>query len=182
MKGMIFTEFLDMVEEKFGYETVDYIIKQAEDPEDGAYTSVSTYDHKQLVQLIVALHKKSGISLRDLQLVYGRYLFGRLAINYPRLLEGVTDPFDLLLNIELMIHTEVRKLYPEANPPKFIGEKMDENSLNLIYHSHRSMGDVAEGLMLGCGDYFGVKFEIEQEVIDKDGHVVEFRITKVRSE
>lgn len=182
MKGIIFTEFLDMVEDKFGYETVDYIIDQAKDPEDGAYTSVSTYDHAQLVQLVVALHKKSGIPLRDLQLVYGRYLFGRLALNYPHLLEGVTDPFDLLLNIELMIHTEVRKLYPEANPPKFTGERIDNNTLKLTYYSHRSMGDVAEGLMHGCADHFGEKFEIEQEAIEDGGQKVQFKIRKLKSE
>lgn len=182
MKGIIFTEFLDMVEEKFGYDTVDHIIEQAADPEDGSYTSVSTYDHTQLVQLVVALHQKSGISLRDLQMTYGRYLFGRLAINYPKLLEGVKDPFDLLLNIELMIHTEVRKLYPEANPPKFIGEKLNEDTLRLTYYSHRSMGDVAEGLMHGCADHYGEKFEIKQTVVEEGGQKVQFEIKKLNGE
>lgn len=178
MKGMIFTEFLEMVEEKFGYEMVDDIVEATSDPEDGAYTSVNTYDHTQLVNLVVALHKKSGIPLRDLLMVYGRHLFAQLVKNYPQLMEGITDPFELLLNIEVLIHTEVRKLYPEANPPRFTGEKIDEKTLKLTYQSHRSMGDVAEGLMHGCADYFGESLEITQESSEEDGQRVTFRIEK----
>jgi len=182
MKGVIFTEFIDMVEEKFGYEMVDQIITSSNDPEDGAYTAVSTYDHTQLVNLVVALHQKSKIPLRDLLLTYGQYLFGRLVITNPALIKGIEDSFELLLNIELMIHTEVRKLYPEANPPKFSGKRIDKNTLELIYQSHRSMGDVAEGLMYGCADHFGEKFQIEQTAVEEGGQKVHFKIIRVQGE
>ena len=181
MKGIIFTEFLEMVEDKFGYEAVDHIITESKDPEDGAYTAVNTYDHQQLVNLVLALHKKSGIPLRDLLMTYGRHLFGQLARSYEHFLEGVTDPFDLLIDIELLIHTQVRKLYPEANPPRFNGERIDEDTMRLTYRSHRSMGDVAEGLMHGCADYFDERFEIEQTEISEDGQTVQFLIKKVRA-
>lgn len=179
MKGIIFTEFLEMVEEKFDYRMVDQIITDANDPNDGAYTSVNSYDHTQLVNMVVALHKRSGISLRDLLLTYGEYLFGGLAKNYPYLIEGITDPFEMLLNIEILIHTEVRKLYPEANPPKFTGTRIDENTIELVYNSHRSMGDVAEGLIHGCGHHFGEKYKIEQLSSENGGQTVKFRIEKV---
>ncbi len=181
MKGIIFTEFLEMVEDRFGYEVVDGIIEASGDPEDGAYTAVNTYDHQQLVKLVVALHQRSGIPLRDLLITYGRHLFGQLAGTYPSFLEGVEDPFDLLLNIETLIHTEVRKLYPEANPPKFNGKRIDDDSLELTYESHRSMADVAEGLMYGCADHYGYQFEIEQLSLSEDGSIVQFKVKKIRT-
>jgi hypothetical protein len=59
---------------------------------------------------MLALHKKTDIALSDLLRAYGEFLFGSIPSNYPHLLEGITDPFDMLLNIELLIHTEVKKL------------------------------------------------------------------------
>tara|TARA_R110002049_G_scaffold16388_8_gene65342 strand:+ start:147 stop:686 length:540 start_codon:yes stop_codon:yes gene_type:complete len=179
MKGIIFTEFLEMVEEKFDYSMVDQIITDSQDPLDGAYTSVNTYDHTQLVNLVVALHKRSGIPLSDLLSTYGEYLFGGLAKNYPELVKDIKDPFDMLLNIEILIHTEVRKLYPEANPPKFTGTRIDEKTIELVYNSHRSMGDVAEGLIHGCGKYFGVTYKVDQTANDNNGQIVKFRIEKI---
>ena len=178
MKGIIFTEFLEMVEDKFGFDMLDTIIADAHDPQDGAYTAINTYSHTQLVDLVVALHKKTEIPLPDLLQVYGRHLFEKLAENYPSLIEGITDPFTMLVDIEVLIHTEVRKLYPEANPPKFYGKILDENTLELTYESHRSMGDVAEGLIMGCGDYFKIPLHVKQQSIENDGKKVGFLITK----
>lgn len=178
MKGMIFTEFLEMVEDKFGFDMVDSIIENAKDPNNGAYTAINTYSHTQLVDLVVELHKKTNIPLPDLLSIYGRHLFSKLAENYPTLLEGVTDPFVMLVDIEVLIHTEVRKLYPEANPPKFYGKILDEKTLELNYESHRSMGDVAVGLILGCGDFFNVPLEVKQTSVSDDGKKVGFIITK----
>jgi hypothetical protein len=95
---------------------------------------------------VVVLNKKTDIALSDLSRAYGEFLFGSIASNYPPLLEEITDPFDMLLNIELLIHTEVKKLYPEANPRGFTGTRLDDKTIELIYNSHRSMGEVAEEL------------------------------------
>ncbi|MFT4982342.1 MAG: hypothetical protein ACI9UR_002213, partial [Bacteroidia bacterium] len=40
MKGIVFTEFLELVEDKFGLEVVNQIIDGCELETDGVYTSV----------------------------------------------------------------------------------------------------------------------------------------------
>ena len=50
MKGMIFTEFLDMVEERFGLAVADRIIEAGGSSTGGAYTAVGTYDHREMVR------------------------------------------------------------------------------------------------------------------------------------
>ena len=40
MKGMVFIEFLELVEEKFGLEMVDNIIEQSNLESEGVYTLV----------------------------------------------------------------------------------------------------------------------------------------------
>ena len=53
MKGIIFTSFLDLVEEKFGMEMLEEVISSANLPNKGAYTAVGTYDHAELVQMVI---------------------------------------------------------------------------------------------------------------------------------
>ena len=43
MKGVVFTEFLEMVEQKFGMEMVNALIENNELSTDGVYSAVGTY-------------------------------------------------------------------------------------------------------------------------------------------
>ncbi|MEL7340130.1 MAG: heme NO-binding domain-containing protein, partial [Bacteroidota bacterium] len=52
MKGIVFTEFLEMVEDTFGFETADNIVSQAELPSGGVYTAVGTYPALEMVSLV----------------------------------------------------------------------------------------------------------------------------------
>jgi hypothetical protein len=178
MKGIIFTEFLEFVEGLWGMEFVDGLISDAQDPNNGAYTAVNNYDHTLLVNLVVTLEKKTQIPLPDLLQKYGRHLFGQLADRYAVLLEGQNDPLELLMSIEEVIHTEVRKLYPEAKPPMFSGKRISESEIELRYESHRGMGDVAFGLIQGCGDHFDQELHVEKIGASEDGKIVDFRIKK----
>ncbi|MEO0814052.1 MAG: heme NO-binding domain-containing protein, partial [Myxococcota bacterium] len=45
MKGIVFTEFLEMVEDRFGFEAVDRLVTASGSDNDGVYTAVGTYDH-----------------------------------------------------------------------------------------------------------------------------------------
>jgi hypothetical protein len=55
MKGVVFTEFLEMVEGRFGLAMADRIIEAAQLPSSGAYTAVGTYDYTEMVHLVNAL-------------------------------------------------------------------------------------------------------------------------------
>ena len=52
MKGIVFREFLEMVEEAFGMDVADQIIEESDLPSGGAYTSVATYDHHEILTLV----------------------------------------------------------------------------------------------------------------------------------
>ena len=96
MKGIVFSESLKLVEEKFGLETVDHLIESTELASGGAYTAVGTYPHSEMVALVVALSQKSGIPVPDLLKVFGHHLFNTFNKNYSVFFEGVEHPYDLL--------------------------------------------------------------------------------------
>ena len=119
MKGIIFTEFLEMVESKFGLETVDTIIESANLPSQGIYTSVGTYDFNEMVGLITELDSVTQIGLGKLIYTFGHYLFASLGNAHPEVIQSYTSPLSMLYSIEDHIHVHVQKLYPDAELPTF---------------------------------------------------------------
>jgi hypothetical protein len=166
MKGMVFTHFLAMVEERFSFDTVDAIIDRAELPHGGAYTAVGTYPHEEMVALVVALSAETGISVDELLKTYGRHLFGKLSAAFPHFMEGSADSFQFLAGLDGHIHVEVRKLYPDAELPRFSYRTLSEGQVEMVYHSSRHLETLAVGLMEGCFQHFHETITIEPEPME----------------
>ena len=163
MKGIVFTEFFGMVETVFNADMIDNIIDDCDLSTDGAYTSVGTYPHTELLQLVNALSNHSGIDVKDLVYQYGHYLFARFYAFMPSFFEKPNNAFEFLESVHDTVHVEVRKLYPDAQLPNFITSRMDENTLTMIYESQCPFADFAHGLMAGCIDHYGDDIEITFE-------------------
>ena len=163
MKGIVFTEFLEMVEEKFSPDLADRVVEEAELASGGVYTSVGTYDHEEMLKLVSCLSKETKISSPDLMRVFGEHLFNRFAILYPSYFKNMNSSFEFLQKIDGYIHVEVRKLYPEAELPKFKYDATRPGCLRLTYESTRPFAPLAEGLIRGCVAHFGEKADIQVE-------------------
>ncbi|MGE9293383.1 MAG: heme NO-binding domain-containing protein [Puniceicoccales bacterium] len=162
MKGIVFTEFLEMVEDRFGMDMADKILDEADLPMSrGAYTAVGTYPHSEMVSLVTHLSAESQVPVPDLLKVYGEHLFGRFHTLYPSFFEGVDNAFDFLASIHDVIHVEVKMLYPDAELPKFVCARPSPNVLTMHYISSRQMQDFAEGLISGCLKHFDEAITIE---------------------
>jgi hypothetical protein len=162
MKGMVFTELMELVEATWSLDMVDAIIARSQVPSGGAYTSVGTYPHEEIIALVVALSAETGITVPDLVRTFGKHLFGRFVLGYPRFFEGINSTFQFLSGIEDVIHAEVRKLYPDAELPTFEVEKR-ENGLTLTYFSDHPFADLAQGLIEGCVAHFGEAIDVHRE-------------------
>lgn len=178
MKGIVFTEFLDLVEDKFGIEMVDKIISQSKLESEGVYTSIGTYRFSEMLQLLQNLNENTGIAIDDLLLIYGEHFFGVIERSYPGLLATYKDPIEMISSIENHIHVEVRKIYPDAELPTFLIEEKNEDSLVLIYQSSRAMHHFGLGLMNKTFEHFNAKASIVIEKIKEDGTEVRFIINK----
>jgi len=154
MKGMVFTNLLLMVEERFGIDMVDTIIDSSELPSKGAYTAVGTYPHTEMVALLESLEKETSISIPELLVSYGEYLFGKLAAGYPVMLTDCHCSRDLLIRLDGVVHIEVAKLYPDAELPRFQTVELANGDLEMTYLSARHLEDLAEGLLRGSLVYF----------------------------
>jgi hypothetical protein len=72
MKGIVFTELLELIEIRFGYQMVDKIIIDSALESNGIYTAVGEYDDHELVQLIDVLTASVSESVESIQEALGR--------------------------------------------------------------------------------------------------------------
>ncbi|WP_163930463.1 heme NO-binding domain-containing protein [Paraferrimonas sp. SM1919] len=177
MKGIIFTQFLELVEDKFGLEVLDTVLDMSED--EGIYTSVGSYDHKDLVKLIINLSKVTNIEPTELQRVFGQVIFLTLLGSLPDTasIGHSTSTFQFIRHVQDVIHIEVKKLYPDANPPIF--EFISETKTNMVmdYKSARCMSHVCLGLLEGCAEHFNEQLNVDMQPQTEDGSSVRFNIT-----
>lgn len=155
MKGLVFTEFLDLVDERFSFETCERLIEASNLPSGGTYTSVGTYPVQEMVTLVSNLSALTGTPAPDLLKEFGRHLFKRFVSSFPVFFEGIGSSLEFLPRVDGYVHLEVRKLYPDAELPSFSCAAPGDGTLVMTYRSNNALADLAEGLILGCVEHFG---------------------------
>jgi len=178
MKGIVFTEFLDLVRSEFGEDMVDHIITESNLPTGGAYTAVGTYDHDELATLVSKLSDATKQTVPDLLRAYGIYLFERFTVKYPQFFRHAGNSFDFLSMVEGHIHVEVKKLYPDAELPSIQCDRLSENVLRLTYRSNRPFAAFAEGMMRGAVAYFAQNMSVELKASTPDGKMACFELVR----
>lgn len=169
MKGIVFTEFMDMVDNVFSADILESIIEQSELPNDGAYTAVGSYNHEEIVRMTANLSLVVDIPVTTLLEIFGKHLFSRFYQGYPAFFKDVTEPFEFLKNIDNYIHIEVKKLYPDAELPRFYYEQESAKELTMYYLSSRHFEDLAVGLIKGCLEHFNATGEVLKSEVEYQG-------------
>ena len=175
MKGVIFTEFLEMIERDFGIETVDAVI--ADSKVDGIYTSVGTYPDSEMNEMVVSLGKILDKDVAFLHEYFGKSLFHGLLASYPHFFSDDLSLFDFINSIHNYIHVEVKKLYYDAELPDIIVQNQSEKEIVVLYSSKRKYGKIAKGLLLSTIEYFNENAMLNEEKIDDVGEQVLFTIS-----
>jgi hypothetical protein len=178
MKGIVFTEFLELVGRKYGIEMMDFIIESSDLPSGGAYTAVGTYDHQELIALVKNLSIALRIPVPELFQTYGKHLFARFSVRHPAFFEGISTCFEFFDRIEAHIHAEVQKLYPDAELPSIDVDWRTEDRIQLFYTSTRPFAAFAEGLMRGAIAHFGETIEVRELDAAADGTFIRFELTR----
>jgi Haem-NO-binding len=172
MKGHIFTELVRFMEETISPAFADQVIREADIPSDGAYTSVGNYPSEEALTLVGKASEISGIAADELCRMFGAYLFERFMILYPHIMSAYKDAGALLQYVDGHIHNEVKILYPDAKTPKVIAETKGDTT-TVTYSSHRPMAALAHGLVEQCMKHFDDKRSLTWEV-SNDGRNASF--------
>ena len=155
MKGIIFNNFLQYVEQQYGSALLQRTMKKAGSVDNrGSYIETQTYPYEELFQLAGNLAAQTGVTLARTFEDFGEYLFGNLARMFSSFFSPDETLFSFLQKLEDHIHVEVRKKYPDAKLPSFTFEPIDANNLRMVYTSERAMSDFGIGLIKGAANWF----------------------------
>lgn len=177
MKGIIFTELVEFVEEKFGFDVADRMIEASLLENKGAYTQAANYPFEELVAIVTQLSQITEIDMGVLIETYGRHLFDRIVGLYPPIVANFTSSLPFIAQVDTFIHPEVKKLYPDADLPSFQLISLSERELIIDYISNKPLIPLARGLMLGAADHFGETIEIlEDDTIHNAGQLARFTV------
>ncbi|MEX0326958.1 MAG: heme NO-binding domain-containing protein [Puniceicoccaceae bacterium] len=177
MKGMVFTEFLEMVESEFGYELLDRVVSVPGLSSEGAYTSVGNYPHTDMLAMLTELSAATEVPISELVFAFGKYLLVTFSRTNPEFFKEKADALEFLEGIDTVIHTEVLKLYSDVKLPSFDCERPSPNELIMRYQSQRPMADLADGLIHQSAVYFKNDIEVIREAGPTgDAHSAVFRL------
>ncbi|MFP6790948.1 MAG: heme NO-binding domain-containing protein [Thalassolituus sp.] len=152
MKGVVFDILRDMVEEGYGLEGWNAILEKS--GSNGMYISTESYSDDELMGLVAAASEVTGTDVNDLVFLFGEYMVQEFHARFPIFFERSKGLIEFLLSVDRIVHVEVRKLYPDANLPRFNYQKEDNRSLTMIYQSERKLCRLAEGLISGSAKFF----------------------------
>ena len=168
MKGMVFTELVEFVEEQFGFDVADAMLEASMLEHKGAYTQAGNYPFEELGAIVMKLSQITGVDAQELIEGYGRHLFGRIVALYPPMTRNFSSSIPFIAQVETFIHPEVKKLYPDADLPTFDVISENEKELVIDYISTKPLVALARGLMHGSADYFGEAIEVTHAILPSD--------------
>lgn len=166
MHGVIFTDFVEMLERRFSLRALDTVLSRSRLRSAGAYTTVGNYDHHELHSMVEQLSMVTGQSCDAILYDFGNHLFARLAARYPTLIKPYRDTFSLLKNLRTLTGTPALQTLAQSRHPILECEHCDGDMLRVMYRSERGLGALAHGLMQGCAEFFGEQIRIERSVMD----------------
>ena len=179
MKGIVFTELLEMLDQQMSMEDIEALIDEADLPSGGAYSAVGTYDYQEILTLVSLLSEKINVPVEDLKNAFGKFLFGSFVRKYPVFFHDGDTVFDVLARVEDTIHVEVAKLYPDAELPKFDHQINGDRHMHMTYRSRRPFSSLAEGLIMGCIAYHEEDISVKRaDRREGEWYVTEFDLEK----
>ncbi len=169
MKGSVFQGLNEFIETEFGLAIWQDILDNNDIPSEGEYLASDNYSDDELITIIVALSKLTGLTPEEIQRQFGAVFFNTLFSMIKERVEDIDNLFDFLRAVDTVIHVEVQKSDPLAYLPSLFYDQPKQQELIIRYLSVRKMCFFAEGLILGAAKYYKQDINISQNQCMHDG-------------
>ncbi len=167
MKGIIFNVVEQTICAEHGMQTWDMLLTSSGLP--GGYSSLGDYPDEDFYRLIAVGSQALGSPPEELTRHLGQSALVGLAERYPHFFAPHTTTRGLLLTLNDVVHAEVRKLYPHANPPEFSFTDTPEGDLLVEYRSARRLCAFADGMIVGAATHFGESVVVRHQLCTSSG-------------
>jgi hypothetical protein len=152
MKGIIFNLLEEVVTQAHGEAVWEDLLDSAK--LTGAYTSLGNYPDEELLAIVGAASTALNLPADTIVRWFGVQALPMLVQKYPVFFAPHHSTRDFILTLNGIIHPEVRKLYPGAEPPVFEFDTSSPEVLGMIYRSKRGLCALVEGFVEGAATHF----------------------------
>ena len=162
MKGIIFNLLEDFIIESLDEEQYEAILAECELQTAEPFVGPGTYPDEDLLAIVNKTVQAMGISQADALRAFGKFHIPKLAEKFPDFMTPHKHPKSFLKTIESIVHTEVKKLYPDAKLPQFSYKDPSDKRLTILYKSDRKFCHLVEGLIEGVAEYYDSPIRYKQ--------------------
>jgi predicted hydrocarbon binding protein len=160
MKGIIFNLLQEVIEQEHDPDMWDFILEET--GAEGIYSSIGSYPDENFFSLIRVISKKFKQPTENVIRWFGKTSFPLLAKRFSQLVEKYQDTPSFLLQLNDVIHPEVKKLYEGAEVPVFDFNTPDKQRIEILYSSKRKLCKLAEGFIDGAARNYKQSVQISQ--------------------
>jgi hypothetical protein len=162
MKGIVFVNFNEFINELWEDEFWDNLLNEAELPSGGVYTTFDTYDDQKLFTLIYQAVDKKNIYVKDAQFVSGKWVFREFCSFAPAGVHNFTDVFESAHTVQSFIHIEADKLDTDTLHPKSMFLSETPKKILSHYQSAGKLSFLCEDISLSPATHTGQKLKVSQ--------------------
>ncbi|WP_366525043.1 heme NO-binding domain-containing protein [uncultured Shewanella sp.] len=126
-----------------------------------------TYPDEDLIELVNQTCKKLNLSPKDAHFSFGKWIFPHLTKIAPPEVTTFKHPKKLFLRLDHIHRVELKKIWPDAEPPRFQCIDTGPNSVTMTYDSIREMADLVEGVIESVAMNYQTAIQFEKKHIKK---------------
>ena len=179
MHGSICVILKKFVEQNFGREVWSEILRLA--GHDGLVLSpIQNYPDEAVFAIVGAACEHLELEMGTALEAVGEFAAAELV----RFARGMLHPdwktFELLANIESLIHRTIRVSNPEAEPATIQAFELSKDEVQVVYSSQRGLCALAKGILKGLGNVFDEELTVvENTCVHKGDPFCTFTVSKV---
>lgn len=167
MKGVIVMCLEKLISTKFGKEKWQKTLEKSGLKKESVFIASQDVDDDIVMKLINNVCQLLNITLSQAADAFGDYWVNVFARKiYKAYYKNIHSAKEFLLRMD-DVHEETTRSMSNARPPRFEYEEKDENTLIMIYKSHRGLIAILTGLIKGVGKYFHEDLQVTQLSDDK---------------
>ena len=179
MHGSVCVIVKKFVEQNYGREVWEEILRVA-GHEGLVLSPIQSYPDEAVFAIVGATCECLEIEMKEGLEAVGKFAAPELV----RFARGMLHPdwktFELLANIETLIHRTIRVSNPEAEPATIQAFELSDDQVQVVYSSQRGLCSLANGILQGLGDVFDEELEVVENTCRHKGDpFCTFTVTKV---
>ncbi len=122
---------------------------------------IATYPDEAVLEIVTAACGLLDCERDELLVEIGRFAAGELVAIASNMIHPDWKSFELLANVESLIHRTVRIQSTGAEPARIQAFRLDDSTLQVVYSSRRGLCALADGILRGLGPVFDESIDVQ---------------------